>query len=430
MKNRFALAGILLVLLALISCRGDEEGKYHFDNKVFVSGSSFADKVFIKRDNLDVTETHRCEVRVGMAQPESRDVTVTFSLAPELLDRYRMFYEDPAAELLPSDGGYYVFSDVSVTIPAGLVESEPLDFDFGHLDRLPIEERQRYVLPVTISGSDGMPVLESARTVYFVFTKAALINVVAGMENNCAWPEWREDTLAVQDMESFTLEALVYVNSFNRDISTIMGVEDLFLVRLGDSGPSNQLQVAFAKKVSEEATTPSRGKIPGDPDRRFDLQAFRWYHIAVTFDRGTVGVYIDGKLKESSRAEVSGPDGKPVLIDRVNFAIPHSDETAGKPRCFWIGHSYRLQTDGDDFYERRFDGQMSEVRIWNRALSAEEIASENHFYKIDPQSEGLVAYWKFDDNATGKVVRDYTGNGFDLKTEREIDWQSVSLPEN
>jgi len=104
-------------------------------------------------------------------------------------------------------------------------------------------------------------------------------------------------------------------------------------------------------------------------------------------------------------------------------------ETDGKERCFWIGHSYRLQSDGDLFYERRFDGMMGEVRLWNKALTAEEIASENHFYKIDPASDGLVAYWKFDDNTKGKTVKDYTGNGFDLKTEREVNWQSVALPE-
>ena len=72
---------------------------------------------------------------------------------------------------------------------------------------------------------------------------------------------------------------------------------------------------------------------------------------------------------------------------------------------------------------------MGEVRLWNKALTSEEIASENHFYKIDPASDGLVAYWKFDDNMKGKIVKDYTGNGFDLKTEREVNWQSVALPE-
>lgn len=420
----------LLLAAGFVGCKGNEESKIHFDNKVFISGRSFVDDIYIKRDNLEVTREESCELTVAMAQPLQRDITVTFDEAPELLDRYRMFYDDASAQLLPAGGDFYT-PGASVTIKAGAVESEPLSFDFKNLDELPIEQKQRYVLPMRISSADGMEVLESARTVYFVFSKASLINVVADMQNNLAYPEWTEQTSQVKDMETFTLEALVYANSFDRNISTIMGIEDVFLIRLGDDGrPTNQLQVAFAKQVSEETTSPARGKIPADADSRFDLKLFTWHHIAVTFDHGTIGVYIDGKLKESAKATVSGTDGKPVLIDNVNFAIPHSDETDGKPRCFWIGHSYRLATDGELFYERRFDGMMSEVRFWNKALTAEEIAADNHFYKVDPASEGLIAYWKFDDRVQGNTVRDYSASGFDLTTQTDVNWVNVSLPED
>lgn len=428
MKNSLALASLLLLAIGFGGCKGDESSKIHFDNKVFISGRSFVDDVYIKRDNLETTREESCDLTVAVAQPLQYDLNVTFTEAPELLDRYRMFYDDATAQLLPSDGDYYT-PQASTVIKAGSVESSPLVFDFRNLDKLPIENKQRYVLPMTISSVDGIDVLESARTVYFIFSKASLINVVADMQNNLAYPEWTEQTTEVKDMSAFTLEALVYANSFDRNISTIMGIEDVFLIRLGDDGrPTNQLQVAFAKKVSEEATSPSRGKIPADADSRFDLKPFVWHHIAVTFDRGTIGVYIDGKLKESAKANVSSNDG-PVTIESIDFAIPHSDETDGKPRCFWIGHSYRLASDGEMFYERRFDGRMSEVRMWNRALTAEEIASENHFYKVDPASEGLIAYWKFDDRVPGKTVRDYSASGFDLTTQTDVNWVNVALPE-
>lgn len=429
MKNSLGLALLLLLAAGAGGCKGDQESKIHFDNKVFISGRSFVDDVYIKRDNLETTREAECDITVAVAQPLQRDITVTLAEAPELLDRYRMFYDDEAAQLLPSDGDFYT-PRMSATIKAGSVESGALTFGFRNLDNLPIEQKQRYVLPMRIVSADGLDVLESARAVYFIFSKASLINVVADMQNNLAYPEWTEQTEQVKDMESFTLEALVYANSFDRNISTIMGIEDVFLIRLGDDGrPTNQLQVAFAKKVSEEATAPARNKIPADADSRFDLKRFTWTHIAVTFDRGMVSVYIDGKLKESSAATVPALDGRPVTIDRVNFAIPHSDETNGQPRCFWIGHSYRLSTDGDLFTERRFDGRMSEVRMWNRALTAEEIASENHFYKVDPASEGLVAYWKFDDRVPGRTVRDYGVNGFHLKTGADVNWVNVTLPE-
>ena len=75
----------------------------------------------------------------------------------------------------------------------------------------------------------------------------------------------------------------------------------------------------------------------------------------------------------------------------VNWGIPHSDESDGKPRCFWIGYSYNN--------ERFLDADISEVRIWNRVLTQDEINAENHFYAVSEDAQNLVAYWKFDDGA-------------------------------
>ena len=61
------------------------------------------------------------------------------------------------------------------------------------------------------------------------------------------------------------------------------------------------------------------------------------------------------------------------------------ERTAEGLQKFYLGRSYANNRD--------FCGLMSEVRVWNRALSAAEINAENHFYTVDPNSEGLVAYW-------------------------------------
>ena len=90
----------LLLAAVFTGCKEDEEGKHHFSNQVFISATSFTDDVFIKRDNLDVTREESCDVTVAMAQPRERDITVTFAEAPGLLEHYRMFYDDPTAELL------------------------------------------------------------------------------------------------------------------------------------------------------------------------------------------------------------------------------------------------------------------------------------------------------------------------------------------
>ena len=74
----------------------------------------------------------------------------------------------------------------------------------------------------------------------------------------------------------------------------------------------------------------------------------------------------------------------------------------GANNTFHIGKSYNNT--------RWFNGAMSEVRIWSRALSADEINAAGHFYGVDPSTaQGLVAYWKL--NGTGTHVEDYSGNG-------------------
>ena len=89
-------------------------------------------------------------------------------------------------------------------------------------------------------------------------------------------------------------------------------------------------------------------------------------------------------------------------------------------RCFWIGYSHAS--------DRYFDGQISEVRIWNKALTPEEINAPDHFYQVAAASDGLVAYWKFDEGA-GKTIKDQTSYGNDLTVEKELKWVNVSLPE-
>ena len=64
-----------------------------------------------------------------------------------------------------------------------------------------------------------------------------------------------------------------------------------------------------------------------------------------------------------------------------------------------------------------------------------DIEDGNHMYTVDPSSDGLVAYWKFNDG-NGNVVKDHTSNGNDLQGQTlnggtwqsGFLWQGVSLP--
>lgn len=75
---------------------------------------------------------------------------------------------------------------------------------------------------------------------------------------------------------------------------------------------------------------------------------------------------------------------------------------------------------------RWLPGEISEVRVWNVARTAEEIASNP--YMVDPHSEGLIAYWKFNEGTGSKII-DHTGNGNDLTGNTTPTWINVELPE-
>ena len=250
-------------------------------------------------------------------------------------------------------------------------------------------------------------------TVVLTFSQKTkgMISTAVNMTRTRAWPAWT-DPAPVTDMTAFTLEALVNPTTAKNlgSLSTIMGIEGKFLVRMGDVGiPWNQIQVAW-----DSGKPGTWGNIEGKlSNDNMVLNVNEWAHVAVTFGDGAVKVFINGVEKGSTTKDVPS---------KVNFGVTHNDEQApqGQPitRCFWVGYSYDSQRD--------FRGMMSELRIWNRALTADELANEARRYDVDPKTEGLVTYWKFDEGQ-GDVVKDHTAYHNDLASDG-LQWETVSLP--
>lgn len=250
-------------------------------------------------------------------------------------------------------------------------------------------------------------------TVLLMFSQKpkGVITTAVNMTGTRAWPAWN-DPAPVTNMKAFTLEALVNptVVRYNGSLSTIMGIEGKFLVRLGDVGiPWYQVQVCW-----DSGKSGYWGNIEGKlSNSNMKVNLNEWTHIAVTFGEGTVKVFINGEEKGSTTTDVPAS---------VNFGITHNDEQAPQgqqiTRCFWVGYSYESTRD--------FQGMMSELRIWNRALTADELANEARRYSVDPKSEGLVTYWKCDEGQ-GDVIKDHTSYRNDLASDG-LKWEPVSLP--
>lgn len=105
------------------------------------------------------------------------------------------------------------------------------------------------------------------------------------------------------------------------------------------------------------------------------LNTGQWYHVAMTYDGSTVRLYLDGQ--EVNSAEV---DGGPIDYSPL-------------PLAFNIGRYY------DTNEERFFQGDIDEVRIWDRALSCFEIDQQRNC-ELGGTENGLIAYYQFNQGAS------------------------------
>lgn len=220
------------------------------------------------------------------------------------------------------------------------------------------------------------------------------------MEQNYCEVAWNSRDL-ISNMSEITMEALVFSKAWSRegsdsDICTLMGIEGYLLLRTGDDFYPGQLQVAFSNE-----------KLPGK-DATKVLPLNEWIHLAVTIDGANkkLKVYVNGVLQSETEMRSS---------TTFNLTRTGGDDRKG----FCIGRSW-----SDN---RWWQGEMCECRIWNKVLTEEEINARNHFYYVDATSEGLVAYWKFNEG-DGNVVNDHSGNGNHATAKSKIVWHSVELP--
>jgi hypothetical protein len=105
-----------------------------------------------------------------------------------------------------------------------------------------------------------------------------------------------------------------------------------------------------------------------------------WHHVAITFDGGTVRLYVDGVL---------------------DVAVAKTLNTTGT--TLRIG-----QRSVGDAGSELFVGTMDEVRIWNVARTQSQLQTAR-FNEIDANTAGLVAYYKFN-QTTGTSIPDATVN--------------------
>lgn len=430
-----SLKYLLLAVLVPVSCTKAVEV---YENQIYFDRTS-GETV----KELPVALHNEFEETLVAAVPKKTEQDVKFSVGvdPSLVEEFNIKYGEKSA-LLPEE--YYSFSETSLEIAAGNVSSAEITLDFNRVLTLDVEDDKTYVLPVVIKDAN-VPVIASRAVKYYFFKAAGIINVVPDLDgkvddqgNNVDYGNyftvtWKKPEV-VQGLTAFTFEAYAYVEyssdgqptyskSPNRrtpdNMYSLMGAENGILVRrwgnienkkwnpFPDLGDDPEVRNALEiKNLLKSGETREGMTIPDFPERK-------WTAFTLTYDQATgwVYAYYDQKLVHAENIGVCECKIFPGNLDKEND-------------LFHIGYS--------NSKIRWWPGCVSEVRIWNRALTQEEIEQPLHPYYVDttdPEaSKGLVAYWKLDEG-TGTTALDSSGNGNNGVADKVVNWKKVKLPE-
>ena len=419
-----------LILSALtilsVSCNRFDLVDRVFPNSLYLNVSALEESVPANFNNR--VENGSRKLSVVMAYPAETDVTANVAVDAGLVDSYNHRYGTDYT-LLPSQ--YLDFSGQTVTIEAGKTTSETVTIGFkgllgeGEDQSGALEIDRTWLLPVKVS-SDDMAVMESSAVAYYLVKRTNSITVAAQLTDN--WinfpllDEPGELADVYNDLTALTYEALICIdkfdtkNSFGKcDISTVMGVEDFLLLRIGDANFERQCLQFDGTGAGSQF-----GKIPLKPDPATKLQTGQWYHVACTYDQAarTARIYLNGEMIAESR-EVgvnSSTEENRITLAMRALGLPEA-------RQFFIGKSY------NDW--RPLQGKIAEARVWKVARTQQEIW-DNMYRLPDYEAEkypDLIGYWKFDEGE-GNEIHDSSMYGNHGEAQYDIVWPSgIEIPE-
>lgn len=388
------LAAAVLLLLPASCDNSDYSEKSPFDNSAYlnVAASKNSETFTFNRKVTSQTKT----IAVKLSYPSGDDVKVSLKVEPSLISVYNAKNETNY-EALPAE--YYQLSKEEVVIAAGKTTSEEISIKFLKLDELEIDVT--YLCPLSIGGTEGVGVMDGSRTMYYLIRRSSAITTAMNLKNVYVtvpgFDKGSETADVVNNLSAVTMEAIIRVNSFQKEISSIMGIEQYFMMRIGDASfPNQQLQVQS-----------TYGKFPEASKQKL-LLAGEWYHVALTWDlaNATIAFYVNGQLQS-----ISTSHGKSDLTSiSLGDKAPDNEFGNGGDFNFYFGRSYGESHD----LSRQFDGEICEARIWSVARTQEQIRQSMYDVPNPANEPNLCAYWKFDEG-TGIEVEDRTGRGNNAK---------------
>lgn len=380
----------LALAASVTSCTSEGDKFEYGKSAVFFTGTEIDPLIKFSVEDTPAAQT----VSVMSTHPVSSDVTIHLAIDNSKLEEYN---EANRTAFVAAPQGSVELVDDKLVIPAGKAFSNSTSMRV--LSTEDFKEGESYVVPVTMTTVDGSDVLESSRTVFYRIS-ASLQFTALDISNPDSYSNFIFDDSQAVEMSNYTVEIKFWATDLGQrpgDIRRMISwtskdeSRTIGMLRFSENGqPAKSLQwcglngnVMFGSTFTEE----------------------RWYTISLVCDGTKRLMYVDGQLD----AEATG-DGNPVTFQRLEIGMS------------W--ENYRNS--------QRFPGRIAEIRVWDYARSAGEIA--NSICNVNPASEGLRAYWKMNEGE-GHIFHDASGNNMDIDWSKAVrdaagNGQLVATPES
>lgn len=379
MRNIIRPVAALIIFSVFAGC---EDAAYQaIENGLYINEAASTTTFNQQVENLTVADEVTVPIHIRVAQPLDNDVNVTLALASDFVKEYNAMH-GTSYQVLPDE---YLDFEKQAVIKAGTTSSDPVEI---RISPFSTPNGEAYCVPLKIESADtDIRIMEATSRIMYLLTgpliqKVPLFNRThAPTYNGASWgigtDEWTLETW-------FNLDKLgTRVGQYNNQaifaVSCSEGTE--IYVRFGDAAiAGNILQVKTGGSQFELTT---------------EFEPNKWYHLALTYSAsGEVTAYVNGE-KDGSMTKQSH-----YVFDNITLC-------------------------GSGSYFVSTEGKMAQIRFWSKCLAQSTIKA-NMNRAVDPNSSGLIGYWKLDDGE-GNILKDSSPNGFDLECQADMTWSSFEV---
>lgn len=367
MKKTIKIFALGLLSAALMGCQN--EALPVINNMVFISG---ADNARVGTVDMSTDGDTELQFTVRLAKAEDKDIQVSLSVDPQLLEEYNVKYQGSYKHVDKAN----IQMPVLATIPAGSVNSAPIPITIKSFETA----GAKYAIALKVDSKDAPVAEENSKFIYYLMKP--LKQQVPMWEKACAaqcipYTDWGLELMNYtlewwcRVVPYFTQKPFYVNNQCIFDNSSDKGTQ--LYIRFGDliygSYDFNYLQI---KTMGSQFDT-------GNPADGKGLSPDTWYHFAITYD-GNTGqsiLYQDGQLV----ATITTAAGKPMIMDRLKICQNIYDYV-----------------------------EMCQVRMWKTTRTEAQI-NNNMRSEVEYTDPDLVLYLPMNEGPGARVLKDVANDG-------------------